>query len=356
MLYFDHSATTPPYDEVAESMIEVMKGYFGNPSSIHRVGLDAERLVTKARTLIARSLGVQASEIVFTSGGTESNNLAIKGTTAEYSGRGKHIVSTELEHPSVYETCRQLQAAGYEVTFLKPGENGCITPEDVQKAIRKDTCLVSVMQVNNEVGTIQPILEIGQLLKDYPRILFHVDAVQGFAKIPILPAQWGIDLMSASAHKLRGPKGIGFLYRRQGVRLQPLLAGGGQEQGVRSGTENVPAIVGMAKAVRLNMEGRAAAEKHMRGLRSRLLSQLADVPSIIRSGSAAIELSAPHIVHFTVAGIRSEVLVHAMEKEHCIISSKSACASGEIEPSRVLLAMGMDPVRASSGIRISFSA
>ncbi len=354
--YFDHCATTPPYAEVTQSMMEVMQAYFGNPSSIHGAGLEAERLVSKARAVIAKSLQAQPSEIVFTSGGTESNNLAVKGAAFEYSGRGKHIVSTELEHSSVFEPCKQLQALGFEVTFLKPDANGCIQVEDVQNAIRKDTCLVSIMQVNNEMGAIQPIREIGNLLKLYPRIVFHVDAVQGFSKIPVWPGEWGIDLLSVSAHKLRGPKGIGFLYVRDGIRLQPLLAGGGQEHGLRSGTENVPAIVGMAKAVRMSTEGRAAASAHMLELRSRLLNRLADNPSIQISGHESDERMAPHILHFTAPGLRSEVIVHALEKEHFFISSKSACASGEVEPSRVLLSMGMDPDRAASGIRISFSA
>lgn len=355
MDYFDHCATTPPYPEVVEAMSEVMQVYFGNPSSIHRIGIEAERMITKARKIIAVGLDVQPSEIIFTSGGTESNNLAIKGAALQYASRGKHIITTELEHASVYEACKQLESWGFDVTYLRPDEHGCIRVEEVATALRDDTCLVSVMYVNNEVGTVQPIREIGQLLAKYPRVLFHVDAVQGFAKLPLLPGTWGIDLMSVSAHKLRGPKGIGFLYRRQGVQLQPLLSGGGQETGARSGTENVPAIVGMAKAVRMSMERRREAEPHMRALRLHLLKQLIEEPGIVLNGASDEARMAPHIVHLSVPGIRSEVVVHALEKEQLYISTKSACASGEMEPSRVLLAMGLDHARASSGLRISLS-
>ncbi|WP_127582700.1 cysteine desulfurase family protein [Paenibacillus koleovorans] len=355
-LYFDHCATTPPFEEVVEAMTEVMQRYYGNPSSIHHIGMEAERMVVRARALIAQLLGVKSSEIVFTSGGTESNNLAVKGAAFQYASRGRHLITTELEHASVYEACKQLETFGYEVTYLRPDAEGRIRPEDVEAALREDTTLVSIMHVNNEVGAIQPIREIGQLLKGRPRTLFHVDAVQGFAKLPLEPAQWGIDLLSVSAHKLRGPKGIGFLYRRHGVQLQPLLAGGGQEHGIRSGTENVPAIVGMAKAVRMSMERREQAEAKLRALRARFLNRLASPPSIRVNGSPEPERMAPHIVHISVPGIRSEIIVHALEKQELFISTKSACSSGEMEPSRVLLAMGLDRAAASSGLRVSFSS
>ncbi|MFK7693421.1 cysteine desulfurase family protein [Paenibacillus sp. HJGM_3] len=356
MSYFDHCATTPPYPEVVEAMAEVMTAYYGNPSSIHRVGVEAERLVSKARTLIAQLLDVGPNEILFTSGGTESNNLAVKGVAYRYESRGRHMITTELEHASVYEACKQLEARGFEVTYIRPDTNGIVRVEDINAALREDTVLVSVMHVNNEVGAVQPIREIGELLRNRPRTLFHVDAVQSFAKLAVSPADWGIDLLSVSAHKLRGPKGAGFLYRRQGVQLEPLLAGGGHEFGTRSGTENVPAIVGMAKALRMSMDRRETAAAHMRGLRRQLIAALDGVRGIELNGARDESRMAPHIVHISVPGLRSEVIVHALEREQLFISTKSACSSGETEPSRVLLAMGKDMAQASSGLRISLSA
>lgn len=356
MLYFDHCATTPPDEEVIRSVTEVMQTYYGNPSSIHNLGMEAERLLNRSREVIARALAAQPEEIIFTSGGTESNNLAIKGTVMRYSKRGRHLITTQIEHPSVYDCCRQLQAFGFEVTFLPVDGSGRVDLELLRSALRDDTIVVSVMHVNNEVGTVQPIREIGKMLKAYPRILFHVDAIQSFAKLPLRPQDWGIDLLSISAHKIRGPKGIGALYRRRGRELEPLLSGGGQEFGFRSGTENVPLIVGMAKAVRLAMEKREYYAHDVAKLRSLLLERLRDIPGIVYNGSDDPKQMAPHIVNVSYPGMKAEVIVHALEQNDIFISTKSACSSGEEKPSRVLIAMGADEHRAASGLRICLAA
>ncbi|MDF2661820.1 MAG: cysteine desulfurase [Paenibacillus sp.] len=356
MLYFDHCATTPPYEEVVEAVGEVMARHYGNPSSIHRVGIDAERMLTKAREVAARQLRAATEEIVFTSGGTESNNTAVLGAALQYAGRGKHLITTALEHASVYECFEYLrQRLGYEVTVIQPDGDGRIRSQDVLDAVRDDTILVSVMHVNNEIGTIQPVREIGQALRQHRKVLFHVDAVQSVGKIPVWPGEWGIDLLSVSAHKIRGPKGAGLLYRRKGIALQPLLHGGGQEAGQRSGTENVPGIVGFAKALRMTMERQEGAFARLSGLRSRLLNALRTVPGLVYNGSESAADMAPHIVHVSVPGLKSEVFVHALEEHGMMISTRSACSSGEDRPSRVLQAIGADLDRAVSGLRISLS-
>lgn len=244
MKYFDHAATTPPYEEVIDTITEVMKQHYGNPSSLHQYGLDSAKLLQMARKVCADAMHIAPEEVIFTSSATESNNLAIKGAAIEYRSRGRHIVTTMIEHPSVYECCRQLEQLGYEITFIPVDERGKVSADRVLQAVRKDTVLVSVMQVNNETGSIQPIEEIGRRLKkEHPKVIFHVDGVQGFGKLPLLTKEAGVDLYSISAHKFRGPKGAGLLLVRKGIRLFPLLAGGGQEAGLRSGTENLPNVV-----------------------------------------------------------------------------------------------------------------
>lgn len=356
MHYFDHCATTPPFAEVIEAVAEVMKVYYGNPSSLHRLGVEADRLLSQARDVIARCLRVHPENLVFTSGGTESNNLALKGVAERYRDRGKHIITTQIEHPSVYNCAQFLEANGYHVTYLPVDATGAVKLDDVKSAITDETILVSVMHVNNETGRIQPIEQIGKWLKQYPRILFHVDAVQSIGKVPIDPEAWGIDLMSVSAHKIRGPKGIGFLYKRKGIQLTPLFEGGGQEQGIRSGTENVPLIVGMAKAIRLTMEHQPNQAAYLSKLRNKIVYRIQTWPELVLNSSRHAEEMAPHVINFSFPGMKSEVVVHALEKRGIFVSSKSACSSGDERPSRVLLAMGCDSNRAKSGIRISLSA
>ncbi|PDO10269.1 MAG: cysteine desulfurase NifS [Candidatus Reconcilbacillus cellulovorans] len=355
-LYFDHAATTPPREEVVAVYAEVMRSYVGNPSSLHRLGAEAESLVRRARETIASVIGVDADEIVFTSGGTESNNLAIKGAAFRYAERGRHLVTTAIEHPSVFEAFRQLESFGYEVTYLPVDHKGIVRVGDVERALRDDTILVSVMHVNNEVGSVQPIAEIGRLLASRPKTLFHVDAVQSFGRLPIDPRGWGVDLMSFSAHKFRGPKGAGFLYKRGAVELMPLLSGGGQEMGLRSGTEHVAGVVAMAKAARLAAERQKQDAERMYALRRRLRNRLRELPGVTLNGPEDAPEAAPHIVHLSVPGVKAETIVHELEADGIYISTQSACSSRKDKPSRVLEAMGRGGVISMSGLRISLSA
>lgn len=351
MIYFDNSATTRPHPQVIETMSKAMATYYGNPSSLHRKGVEAENILNQARAVAAGYLGCKPGEIFFTSGGTESNNAAIKGVAFQYQGRGKHIITTQIEHPAVYDVCKQLESMGFTVTYLPVDHEGRVTLADVQKAMRPDTILVSVMHVNNELGTIQPVEEIGKWLKQFPKVLFHVDAVQGVGKVPLRIKESGIDLLSLSAHKFHGPRGIGILYKREGLIIQPLLTGGGQEAGVRSGTENLPAIAGLAKVFRLLQESGADEPSRLQ----RLLEQLREGVSLIEGiqVNTPAKGTAPHIMNLSVPGVKAEVLLHALEERGFLVSTKSACSSKANEPSRVLMAIGVGTECASSSLRIS---
>ncbi|GCD81520.1 aminotransferase V [Parageobacillus thermoglucosidasius] len=353
MIYLDNSATTKPFPEVVDSFVTVATKYFGNPSSLHELGMKAERLLTQAREQIAAALGVKPNEIIFTSGGTEANNFAIKGVALQYRHRGNHIITTAIEHPSVSETCQQLEQLGFEVTYLPVNENGLVTVEEVKKALRDDTILVSIMHVNNEVGAIQPVEEIGALLAQYPKTIFHVDRVQGISKVPLDMKKAHIDLCTMSAHKFHGLRGAGILYVRQGVRLSPLLAGGGQEMQLRSGTENVPAIVAMAKALRMSLEKYDKQIDYLLEVKQAWIDALKTIPFI--QINTPLAHSAPHIINFSLNGIKPEVFVHELEKHDIFVSTTSACSSKKKAPSKTLLAMGVDDRRAESGIRISLS-
>lgn len=351
MKYFDHAATTPPDSDVVRTMAEIMEAHYGNPSSIHGYGERADQLLRRARSGCAAALGVKPEEIVFTSGATESNNLAIKGAALRYQTRGKHLITTATEHASVYESYLQLQQWGWEVTWLPVDSDGRVSTQQVMDALRPDTVLVSLMHVNNETGIIQPVAEIGNRLKNVaPRVLFHVDGVQGFGKLEAKPASWGADLYSLSAHKIRGPKGAGLLYVRSGVELTPLLSGGSQEQGMRAGTENVPLLVGMAKAMRLAAEQQLAFAERATVLRDRIMETIETIPGLRLNSRRD---GAPHIIHFSYPGMKAEVALHTLEQLGIIVSTQSACSSRSAEPSRVLLAMGRDAASASGGLRIS---
>lgn len=351
MKYFDHAATTPPDSDVVRTMAEIMEAHYGNPSSIHGYGERADQLLRRARSGCAAALGVKPEEIVFTSGATESNNLAIKGAALRYQTRGKHLITTATEHASVYESYLQLQQWGWEVTWLPVDSDGRVSTQQVMDALRPDTVLVSLMHVNNETGIIQPVAEIGNRLKNVaPRVLFHVDGVQGFGKLEAKPASWGADLYSLSAHKIRGPKGAGLLYVRSGVELTPLLSGGSQEQGMRAGTENVPLLVGMAKAMRLAAEQQLAFAERAIVLRDRIMETIETIPGLRLNSRRD---GAPHIIHFSYPGMKAEVALHTLEQLGIIVSTQSACSSRSAEPSRVLLAMGRDAASASGGLRIS---
>ncbi len=351
MIYLDNSATTKPYQEVVEVVTKAMQSYYGNPSSLHHKGVEAENVLKQARSIAAQSLQVKPGEIIFTSGGTESNNLAIKGVAFQYQGRGKHIITSQVEHSAVYSVCKQLEEFGFQVTYL-PVDKACrVSLEDLKRSVTPETILVSVMHVNNEIGTIQPIREIGQYLKNHPKIIFHVDAVQSFGKIPLAIRDWGIDLVSLSAHKFYGPRGVGILVKREGINLHPLLIGGGQEAGLRSGTENVPGIAGMAKAMRLVTENQKGEEKRLAQMSRRLREGLAAIPDCIVNTPETE--AAPHIINFSIPGVKAEVLVHSLEEKGFLVSTRSACSSKANEPSRVLMATGMDKQTALSAIRVS---
>jgi cysteine desulfurase len=344
------------YDEVIEAITQAMRTHYGNPSSLHRLGLEAEQLMKQCRKIVAGLLHCKPNEIIFTSGGTESNNLAIKGTAFTREKRGKHIITSLIEHPSVYESTMQLEKQGFRVTYLPVDRTGSIQIDDVRKAIEDDTILVSLMHVNNEMGRIQPVEAVGQLLRQYPKIIYHVDAIQSVGKLQVIPQQLGADLLSISAHKFGGPKGAGILYRRSGLELRPEIVGGGQEFGLRSGTENVSLIAGMAKALQITMEQRLEDSQTMYRLRERLLSRVAEIDGLFITGSDIMGEMAPQIVHLCIPGMRAEVVIHALEQQEICISTRSACSSGLIQPSRVLLSMGMGTEHARSGLRVSYSA
>nr|WP_238352167.1 cysteine desulfurase family protein [Brevibacillus brevis] len=347
----DNSATTRPHPQVIETVRRAMESYYGNPSSLHQKGVEAENVLKQARKVAAQYLGCKESEVIFTSGGTESNNTAIKGVAFQYQNRGKHIITTQVEHPAVYDVCKQLEGLGFSVTYLPVDREGRVSVEAVQKAMRPDTILVSVMHVNNELGTIQPILEIGQWLKQFPKVLFHVDAVQGIGKVPLRIKESGIDLLSVSAHKFYGPRGVGILYKREGLIIHPLMMGGGQEGGVRSGTENLPAIAGMAKAIRILEELGSVEMIRLQKLNQQLREGIATMEGCVVNTPESN--TAPHIMNLSVPGVKAEVLLHALEEKGFLISTKSACSSKVNEPSRVLTAIGIERDCALSSLRIS---
>jgi len=354
MIYLDNSATTKPYPEVIESFVTVTTKYFGNPSSLHELGMQAERLLTQARENIAKMLNVRPTEVVFTSGGTEANNMVIKGIALQYQNRGKHIITSAIEHPSVSEPCKQLEELGFEVSYLPVNKHGVITEEDLLKTVREDTILVSVMHVNNEIGSVQPIKEIGRLLRNYPKVVFHVDHVQGMGKVPLHLQDAHVDLCTMSAHKFHGLRGAGILYVREGVKLFPLLAGGAQEMRRRSGTENVAAVVAMAKALRMTLEKQEKHCSHLEKVKDAWVQQIQQIPEI--QLNTPLDESAPHIINFSLKyGMKSEVFVHELAKHNIFVSTTSACSSRTKAPSKTLLAMGVDRTLAESAIRISLS-
>ncbi len=352
MIYLDNSATTKPLPEVLESFRKSAETFYANPSSVHQLGSDAERMLTKSRTLIADQIGIKASEVLFTSGGTESNNLAIKGIAFKHQSRGKHMVTTTIEHPSVLEAFRSLESIGFEVTYVKVDETGRVDPDEIDKAIRKDTILVSVMSVNNEIGTVQPIEAIGRLTKKHPKLFFHVDHVQGFGKIPLHIKRSNIDLCSVSGHKIHGLKGTGALFVRKNVSLFPLLHGGNQEQKMRAGTENLPGIVALAKAIRLIKEKEKNQLQELTALQSDLRHQLLQIDDLVINSP---EDSAPHIINISLPGFKPEVLIHKLADSEIYISTKSACSSKQSDISAVLEACQLAADRTTSSLRISLS-
>lgn len=354
-IYLDNSATTQAYPQVAEVMSRVLTEDYGNPSSLHTKGMAAEQYIRDAYEIIGKALKAKDKEILFTSCGTEGDNLAIIGGAHAAKRRGKHLITTKIEHPAVLEAMAYLEREGYEVTYLPVNATGSITVEQVRDAIREDTILVSLMQVNNEIGSVLPVEEVGKMLKkEYPDILFHVDAVQGFGKYRIYPERCGIDFYAFSGHKIHGPKGMGVLYIRDGVKVMPLLYGGGQQRNLRPGTENVPGIAGMAKAVELTLSGFSEKKERLYALKSYFMEELSHMDGVMLHGPVARD-GAPHIVSAGFSGIRAEVILHALEEKGIYVSSGSACASNHPGTSGTLQAVKTPEEYLHSTIRFSMS-
>lgn len=354
--YFDNSATTQAYPQVAEIMSKILLEDYGNPSSMHMKGMDAEVYVRHARETIAKTLKADDRNILFTSGGTESDNMALIGCASANKRSGKHIITTKVEHPAILETCKYLEGHGYEITYLSVDSNGRIDLEELSNAIRPDTIIVSIMHTNNEIGSVMPIEEAGKLIKaKNPNTLFHVDAVQGYGKWRIYPKKMNIDLMSVSGHKIHGPKGIGFLYIGEKVKIHPIIHGGGQQKNLRSGTENVPAIAGLATAVELIYRDFDKDIEHLYSLKQKLIDGLSTIEDVKINGLTGRD-SAPHIVSLSVGGIRSEVLLHALEDKGIYVSAGSACASNKPAISETLKAIKVEQRFLDSTIRFSLCA
>lgn len=353
MIYFDNSATTKVHPEVLTTYTKVSEAIWGNPSSLHKMGENAYNLLEQSRAQIAELLGCQKEEIFFTSGGTEGDNWAIKGTALEKGIYGKHLITTQVEHPAVLNSMKQLEKLGFEVTYLPVDENGRVSVEELKQALRKDTILVSVMAVNNEVGTIQPIKEIAQVLADHPKVHFHVDAVQAVGKgLTDLIMDERVDLVTFSGHKFHAPRGVGFLYKKSGRKLAPLLSGGGQEKNLRSSTENLPAIAAMAKALRLLLENETKNVAHEQAIRQKIFEHLQAFDKVTLF-SQLDDKFAPHILCFAIAGVRGETIVHAFEDQGIFISTTSACSSKKGQVSSTLHAMQVDDKIATSAVRVS---
>lgn len=328
-VYLDNSATTRTFPEVAELMSKIMCEDYGNPSSMHNKGVQAERYVRYGRETLAKILKVNEKEIYFTSGGTESDNLALIGCAMANYRAGKHLITTKIEHPAILQTMHYLEDQGFEVTYLSVNDKGQISLQELQNAMRKDTILVSIMHTNNEIGAVEPIAEAGRLIKSTnPSTLFHVDAVQGFGKYRIYSKRMGIDLLSVSGHKIHGPKGVGFLYIGEKVKIHNIIYGGGQQKNLRSGTENVPGIAGMAKAAEMLYNHLEEDAERLYSLKDYFCEGLRKIPDIRINNPEGME-GAPHIVSLSVAGVRSEVLLHALEDKGIYVSAGSACSSNK---------------------------
>ena len=355
--YLDNSATTRCFDSAAALMAKVMCEDYGNPSSMHKKGMQSEQYLRYARDVIAKNLKVSEKEIFFTSGGTESDNLALRGAAYANCRAGRHLITTQIEHPAILQTMQYLESQDFEVTYLPVDENGLVRLADLEHAIRPDTILVSVMYVNNEIGALEPIGEIGALIKKKnPKTLFHVDAVQGYGKFRIYPKRMNIDMLSVSAHKIHGPKGVGFLYVGDKVKIRPTIFGGGQQRGLRSGTENVPGIAGMAKAVE-EIYGNLDTEiENMYALKAYFVEELQKMSGVTINGLTGRD-SAPHVVSASFENVRSEVLLHALEEKGIFVSAGSACASNHPDTagSATLRAIGLPKELLNSTIRFSFS-
>ncbi len=355
-IYLDNSATTPLHQAVTAMLNRIQVETYGNPSSMHEKGLQAERLLKEARRQVATFFGGRDNEIIFTAGGTEANNLAIKGAAYQNRKRGNHLITTTIEHPSVLNCFKFLESEGFRVSYLPVDRLGIVNPEDLQTLVTPQTTLVSIMHVNNEIGSIQPLEKIGSLLKQLnPRALLHTDAVQSFTRLPLETEKWRADLISCSAHKIHGPKGAGCLWVRKGIRLQPQIHGGGQESGIRSGTENTAAIAGFGLAAQLSGEQQAEKAVLLQRLKETFYVELQKSGTDFVLNGPSIQAGAPHIINISFPGFKAEMLLHNLEDRGIFVSAGSACHSRHPEPSRVLTAIGLEQDSAAGSLRFSFS-
>lgn len=353
--YLDNSATTRCSDKAAELMMKLLLEDYGNPSSLHMKGVIAEKYINEAKKQIAKTLKAQEKEIVFTSGGTESNNLAIIGSAMANRRAGMHVITSSIEHASVSNPMAYLEEQGFEVTYLPVDSKGVISMEALKNAIREDTILVSLMQVNNEIGAIQPIEEAGKIIKAAnPDIVFHVDAIQAYGKMRIAPKKLNIDLLSVSGHKIHGPKGSGFLYIKDKTKIRPVIFGGGQQKGMRSGTENVPAIAGLGLAAEEIYTDFEEKIDRMYALREYFIEQVTQIEGVSVNGQSQ-RASAPHVVSVSICGVRAEVMLHTLEDRGIYVSAGSACSSNKPSVSHTLKSIGLAPELLDSTIRFSFS-
>ena len=353
MIYLDNAATTKTRPEVVEAMLPYFTESYGNPSSVYTFSAKSKEAVTKAREIIADALGVKSNEIYFTAGGSEADNWALVAAAEAYEAKGKHIITSKIEHHAILHTCEYLEKRGYEVTYLDVDENGVVKLDELKKAIRPDTILISIMFANNEIGTIEPIKEIGAIAKEHG-ILFHTDAVQAYGHVPISADEYNIDMLSASGHKINGPKGIGFLYIRKGVKIRSFIHGGAQERRRRAGTENVPGIVGFGKAVQLAMDEMEERTKKEVEMREYLMEKvLREVPFTRINGSRTSRL--PNNINFAFQFIEGESLLIKLDMAGICGSSGSACTSGSLDPSHVLLAIGLPHEIAHGSLRLTLS-
>ena len=354
-VYLDNSATTRCLPNVAALMTKIMCEDYGNPSSMHRKGVESEKYIRYAKETIAKLLKVQEKEIIFTSGGTESDNIALIGAAYANHRAGRHIITTRIEHPAVLQTCAYLEEQGFQVTYLPVDRSGAVNLYDLEKAMTRGTILVSIMHVNNEIGAIEPIEQAGELIKRLnPNTLFHVDAVQSFGKFAIYPKRMHIDMLSVSAHKIHGPKGVGFLYVNEKAKVRPIIFGGGQQKGMRSGTENVPGIAGMALAAEEAYSDLEGKRNYLYALKDRFTDGLAGLDGIRINGPLGRD-GAPNVVSVSIQGVRSEVMLHALEDKGIYVSAGSACSSNKPSASATLKAIGVEKQYLDSTIRFSMS-
>ncbi|MCI9008828.1 MAG: cysteine desulfurase [Lachnospiraceae bacterium] len=353
--YLDNSATTRCLECVTEKMVHVMRTDYGNPSSLHKKGVEAEHYIKEAKAFFAENLKVQEKELYFTSGGTESNNLAVMGAALANQRAGKHLITTAIEHPSVLNVMKYLETCGFRVTYLPVDKNGIVSLDALRDAVSQETILLSVMYVNNEIGSVQPIKEIAQTVRmQNPRVLFHVDAIQAYGKYRIYPKKEGIDLLSVSGHKIHGPKGIGLLYVSEKAKIRPILFGGEQQKGIRSGTENVPGTAGIAEAAKECYRDLEEKTDRMYRLKEKLITGAERLDGVTVNGRTGRD-SAPHIVSLSFAGVRSEVLLHALEEKGIYVSAGSACSSNKPSVSQTLQGIGLEKGLLGSTLRFSLS-